>query len=253
MSGALFSLAGKTALVTGAAAGIGQALAHALASAGADVAVTVHHADADATRALVEATGRRYAQVAVDLSARFDARALFDEVADTLGPVDILVNNAGTIRRNALADVSEDDWSAVLALNLDAVWTLSQAAGHTMAQRGGGKIINLASLLSFQGGLRVPSYAASKHAVLGLTRAMANELSVKKVNVNAIVPGYISTANTAALRADAERSRQIMERIPAGRWGKPDDLAGAAVFLASNAANYVHGHALVVDGGWLAR
>jgi 2-deoxy-D-gluconate 3-dehydrogenase len=253
MSLELFTLQGKTALVTGGATGIGQAIAHALAKAGADVAITVHNSPAQRTRELVQAQGRRFAEVRADLAAGADARDILAGVAAALGPVDILVNNAGTIRRNALAEFSDDDWSAVLALNLDTVWRLSRAAGQAMVERGGGRIINIASLLSFQGGIRVASYTASKHAVLGLTKAMANEWSSKHVNVNCIVPGYIDTANTEALLADPERSRQILERIPAGRWGQPDDLAGAAIFLASAASAYVHGHALAVDGGWLAR
>ncbi|OEZ61681.1 2-dehydro-3-deoxy-D-gluconate 5-dehydrogenase KduD [Duganella sp. HH105] len=253
MAAELFSLAGKTALVTGGASGIGQAIAVALAQAGADVAITVHSAAADETHALVAATGRRYHEVQCDLGAQADVQALLGAVAAELGPVDILVNNAGIIRRADLAEFGEQDWSDVLAVNLDAVWRLSQAAARGMVQRGGGKIINIASLLSFQGGIRVPSYTASKHAVVGLTKAFANELSSKCVNVNCIAPGYIETANTAALRQDEQRSRQIMERIPAGRWGRPSDLGGAAVFLASSAADYVHGHTLVVDGGWMAR
>ncbi len=249
----LFSLAGKTALVTGGASGIGQAIAAALAQAGADVAITVHAAPAKGTRALVEATGRRYAELPVNL-ADADACAELPHVMQAaLGPVDILVNNAGIIRRADLGEYSAQDWDEVMAVNLNAVWRLSQAAAQGMVRRGGGKIINIASLLSFQGGVRVPAYAASKHAVVGLTKACANELSVEYVNVNCIAPGYIETANTAALRDDAQRSRQILERIPAGRWGKPSDLAGAAVFLASAASDYVHGHVLAVDGGWLAR
>ena len=253
MAAELFSLAGKTALVTGGASGIGQAIAVALAQAGADVAITVHSAAADETHALVAATGCRYHEVQCDLGSQADVQVLLDAVAAELGPVDILVNNAGIIRRADLAEFGEQDWSDVLSVNLDAVWRLSQAAARGMVQRGGGKIINIASLLSFQGGIRVPSYTASKHAVVGLTKAFANELSSKYVNVNCIAPGYIETANTAALRQDEQRSRQIMERIPAGRWGRPSDLGGAAVFLASSAADYVHGHTLVVDGGWMAR
>jgi 2-deoxy-D-gluconate 3-dehydrogenase len=245
----LFSLEGKSALVTGGAGGIGQAIAQALAAAGADGAITVHRGGGDATRALVEACGRRFAEVSCDLE-NCDADAV---LARAPAPIDILVNNAGIIRRAPVDEMSDADWSAVMAVNLDAVWRLSRAASRVMVERGGGKIVNIASLLSHQGGIRVAGYAASKHAVLGLTKAMANELAAKNVNVNALVPGYIATANTAALRADPERSRQILERIPAGRWGKPSDLAGAAVFLASSAADYVHGHALAVDGGWLAR
>lgn len=252
MGNELFSLRGKTALVTGGGTGIGQALARALAAAGADVAVTVHRHDGGGTRGLVEGCGRQYAEIACDLASA-DAQAVLEQAQQALGPVDILVNNAGIIRRAAACDTSDDDWDAVLALNLDAVWRLSRAAGTRMLARGGGKIINIASLLSFQGGIRVPAYTASKHAVVGLTKALANEWSAGQVNVNCIAPGYIATDNTAALRADAERNRQILERIPAGRWGQAEDLAGAAVFLASAASNYVHGHVLAVDGGWLGR
>jgi 2-deoxy-D-gluconate 3-dehydrogenase len=250
---AMFSLAGKTALVTGGASGIGQAIAHALAVAGADVAVTFHSQPADATRALVEDAGRRFMAVPCDLADPADARALLARVAADLAPVDILVNNAGLIRRDDLNQFSEEDWDQVLEVNLNAVWRLTQAAAIGMQQRGGGKIINIASLLSFQGGVRVPSYTASKHAVWGLTKACANELAPKNVNVNCIAPGYIATANTAPLRADEQRNRQVLERIPAGRWGEASDLGGAAVFLASRAADYVHGQVLVVDGGWMAR
>jgi 2-deoxy-D-gluconate 3-dehydrogenase len=250
---AMFSLAGKTALVTGGASGIGQAIAHALAMAGADVAVTVHSQPADATRALVEDAGRRFLAVSCDLADPADARALLAQVDADLAPVDILVNNAGLIRRDDLNQFSEEDWDQVLEVNLNAVWRLTQAAAIGMQQRGGGKIINIASLLSFQGGVRVPSYTASKHAVWGLTKACANELAPKNVNVNCIAPGYIATANTAPLRADEQRNRQVLERIPAGRWGEASDLGGAAVFLASRAADYVHGQVLVVDGGWMAR
>jgi 2-dehydro-3-deoxy-D-gluconate 5-dehydrogenase len=248
----LFSLQGKTALVTGGASGIGQAIAAALAAAGADVAVTVHSQPAQQTRALVEASGRRCHEAACDLRS-VDGRALLGDVEAALGPVDILVNNAGTIRRADAVDTSDEDWAAVLGINLDAVWRLSRLAGEGMLRRGGGKIINIASLLSFQGGLRVPAYAASKHAVVGLTKALANEWSARGVNVNGIAPGYIATGNTAPLRADPVRNSQILERIPAGRWGQAADLAGAAVFLAAPASDYVHGHVLAVDGGWLAR
>ncbi|MES2263002.1 MAG: 2-dehydro-3-deoxy-D-gluconate 5-dehydrogenase KduD [Pseudomonadota bacterium] len=253
MSADLFSLAGKTALVTGGASGIGQAIAAALARAGADVAVTVHSQPAAETRALVEAAGRRFADLPCDLADPLCAGPLLSAVEAALGPVDILVNNAGIIRRAAVSEYEEHDWRAVMDVNLDAVWRLSQAAAPGMARRGGGSIVNIASLLAFQGGIRVPAYTASKHAVMGLTKALANELSAQHVNVNAIAPGYIATANTAALRADGERNRQILERIPAGRWGEADDIGGAAVFLASRAASYVHGHVLAVDGGWLAR
>ncbi|SFV17371.1 2-dehydro-3-deoxy-D-gluconate 5-dehydrogenase KduD [Pseudoduganella namucuonensis] len=248
----MFSLEGKTALVTGGATGIGQALAAALAEAGANVAVTVHASPAEHTAALVAATGRKFHAVRCEL-ADADPQAVLADVAGALGQVDILVNNAGIIRRDEAASYSDEDWQAVLDVNLNAVWRLSRAAGAQMLTRGGGKIINIASLLSFQGGIRVPAYTASKHAVVGLTKALANEWSARGVNVNCIAPGYIATANTAALRADETRNRQILERIPAGRWGEAADLAGAAVFLASPAAAYVHGHVLAVDGGWLAR
>jgi 2-deoxy-D-gluconate 3-dehydrogenase len=251
-AGALFSLHGKTALVTGGGSGIGQALAAALAAAGANVAVTVNTHSGEATRAMVEGQGRTFQEVRCDL-ATIPAQDLLRQVAEGLGPVDILVNNAGIIRRAAASDYSDQDWDEVLRLNLDVVWRLARAAGGGMLERGGGRIINIASLLSFQGGVRVPAYAASKHAVVGLTKALSNEWAARGVNVNCIAPGYIATSNTAALRADPDRSRQILERIPAGRWGEAQDLGGAAVFLASAASAYVHGHVLAVDGGWLAR
>ncbi|QNM98875.1 2-dehydro-3-deoxy-D-gluconate 5-dehydrogenase KduD [Chitinimonas koreensis] len=244
---------GQAALVTGGASGIGQAIAAALARAGADVAVTINSQPADATRRHVEAAGRRLHEVRADLGRPEAAQRAVAETVAALGRLDIVVNNAGIIRRADAVEYAEEDWRAVLDLNLDAVWRLSQAAGSHMLAHGGGKIVNIASLLSFQGGIRVPAYAASKHAVLGLTRALANEWAARGVNVNAIAPGYIATANTAALRADETRNRQILERIPAGRWGEPDDLAGAAVFLSSRAADYVHGQVLAVDGGWMAR
>ncbi|GBF06078.1 2-deoxy-D-gluconate 3-dehydrogenase [Deinococcus aerius] len=248
-----FSLEGRVALVTGGAGGIGQAVALGLAQAGADVAVVVHSGTAETTGAGVERAGRRFLSVQADLAGPATVAPLVAEVEAGLGPIDILVNNAGIIRRQDAAEYPEEDWRAVLDVNLNAVWHLSQAVGRSMLARGRGKIINVASLLSFQGGVRVPAYAASKHAVAGLTKALANEWAARGVNVNAIAPGYIETGNTSALRADPERSRQILERIPAGRWGSPADLAGAAVFLASGASDYVHGHVLVVDGGWLAR
>ena len=253
MMHSLFSLAGKTALVTGGASGIGQAITHALASAGADIAVTVHTQAASATRALVEGEGRRFLEIPCDLAAPLSAQQLIADVTAELGAVDILVNNAGIIRRNDLSQFNNADWDEVMEVNLNSVWRLTQAAAAGMQERGGGKIINIASLLSFQGGIRVPSYTASKHAVLGLTKACANELASKNVNVNCIAPGYIATANTDGLRADETRNRQILERIPAGRWGQSSDLAGTAVFLASSASDYIHGQAIVVDGGWMAR
>jgi 2-deoxy-D-gluconate 3-dehydrogenase len=253
--GALFALDGKRALVTGGAAGIGAAIAEGLARAGADVAITTRSAPGADTLAAIERTGRGAHAVATDL-ATLDAVGATRLVADLerdFGPIDILVNNAGIIRRADAVDHGEADWKAVIATNLDAVWYLAQAAGRGMCTRGSGRIINIASLLSFQGGIRVPGYAAAKHAVAGLTRALANEWAGRGVTVNAIAPGYIATDNTAPLRADPDRTRQILERIPASRWGEAADIAGAAVFLASPAAGYVNGHILVVDGGWMAR
>ena len=249
----LFSLRGKQALVTGGAVGIGQAIAVGLAQAGADVAIVTHQADPRAAQQAVEDEGRCFVALRADLSQPEAAAQVIQAAEEALGPLDILVNNAGIIRRAPAHAYSPEDWQAVIELNLNAVWRLCQEAGRRMRQRGHGKIINIASLLSFQGGIRVPAYTASKHAVAGLTKALANEWAGQGINVNAIAPGYIVTDNTAALRADPERSRQILERIPAGRWGEPADLVGAAVFLASAASDYVHGHVLVVDGGWLAR
>ena len=250
-----FDLSGRVALVTGGGVGIGQALAVALAQAGADVAVTTHAHHDGTTGAQVQAAGRRFAAFQVDLSTQTsaDLDTLLDDVEAQLGPVDILVNNAGIIRREDAHAFSDADWDDVIALNQTAVWRLCRAAGTRMLGRGHGKIINVASLLAFQGGIRVPSYTASKHAVAGLTKALANEWASGGVNVNALAPGYIATDNTAALRADPDRSRAILDRIPAGRWGRPEDLAQPAVFLASPASDYVNGHVLVVDGGWLAR
>jgi 2-dehydro-3-deoxy-D-gluconate 5-dehydrogenase len=250
-----FSLEGQRALVTGGGAGIGQAIAIALSRAGADVAFTTHHRPGDETRAAIEAAGRKATDIRVDLSTltAASAGALWADLEAEFGDIDILVNNAGIIRRADLPVHGEDDWRAVMATNLDAVWYLSQAASRRMQERKRGRIIMIASLLSFQGGIRVPGYTASKHAVAGLTKALANELAPHNVTVNAIAPGYIATENTSALRADADRSRQILERIPAGRWGEASDIAGAAVFLASPAAAYIQGTVLAVDGGWMAR
>ncbi|MBS0253889.1 MAG: 2-dehydro-3-deoxy-D-gluconate 5-dehydrogenase KduD [Proteobacteria bacterium] len=247
-----FDLTGRVALVTGANTGIGQAIAVALAEAGADVALAGRSAPAE-TLARLAATGRRSADIRADLASTEPVARVVAEAEAALGPVDILVNNAGIIRRNDLADFTEEDWDAVVDTNLKVLFFLSQAVARGMAARGAGKIINIASLLSFQGGIRVPSYAAAKSGVAGVTRAMANELAARGVQVNAIAPGYIATNNTAALQADATRNRQILERIPTGRWGRPEDIAGAAVFLASSAADYVTGQVLAVDGGWLAR
>ncbi len=247
-----FSLAGKVALVTGANTGIGQAIAVALAEAGADVALAGRSEPAETLRAIA-ATGRKALNLAADLSSIAPVRQVIDDVLAAFGRIDILVNNAGIIRRNDLADFTEEDWDAVIDTNLKSLFFLSQAAARPMAAQGSGKIINIASLLSFQGGIRVPSYAAAKSGVAGVTKALANELAPRGVQVNAIATGYIATNNTAALQADETRSRQILERIPAARWGDPKDIAGAAVFLASSASDYVTGHVLAVDGGWLAR
>ena len=251
MSG-LFDLTGRVALVTGANTGIGQGLAIALAEAGADVAL-VGRTPADETAEKVRALGRRAAIVGADLSTIAPVQRVVDQTLSELGGLDILVNNAGIIRRADALEFSEDDWDAVVDTNLKSVFFLCQAAAKPMVQQGKGKIINIASMLSFQGGIRVPSYTASKSGVAGLTKLLANEWAAKGINVNAIAPGYIATNNTAALQADEERNRKIMERIPSGRWGQPSDLAGAVVFLASDASNYVQGHILAVDGGWLAR
>ncbi|WP_088184858.1 2-dehydro-3-deoxy-D-gluconate 5-dehydrogenase KduD [Sphingobium sp. Z007] len=247
-----FDLAGKVAIVTGANTGIGQAIALALAAAGADIAA-VGRTPAEETVAQIRALGRRAEFVSADLSSIEPVQRVVDETVAALGGLDILVNNAGIIRRADSVDFTEADWDAVIDTNLKSVFFLSQAAGRHMLAQGSGKIINIASLLSFQGGIRVPSYTASKSGVAGLTKLLANEWAAKGVNVNAIAPGYIATNNTAALQADATRNRQIQERIPAGRWGAASDIGGAAVFLASSAASYVHGHVLPVDGGWLAR
>jgi 2-deoxy-D-gluconate 3-dehydrogenase len=249
----LFDLTGRTAIVTGCSTGLGQGMALALAEAGADIA-GVNIADAAATRAAIEAAGRRYVDVAADVASTSDHARIIEAAVAAFGRVDILVNNAGIIRRADAIDFTERDWDDVIDVNLKTVFFLAQAAAKQfLAQGGGGKIVNIASMLSFQGGIRVPSYTAAKSGVLGLTRLLACEWAKHRINVNAIAPGYMATNNTAALRADPERNAAILARIPAERWGVPADLAGAVVFLASAASDYVHGHALAVDGGWLAR
>jgi 2-dehydro-3-deoxy-D-gluconate 5-dehydrogenase len=245
----MFDLSGSTALVTGARTGIGRGIATGLARAGADLVLHGHHDDLDDVEDEVRATGRDARRWVLDLS---DPARVADAAA-ALPPIDILVNNAGIIRRGPVLSQSADDWNDVLAVNLDAVYFLTRAVGAGMVARGSGRVIMIASMLSFQGGLGVAGYTASKHAVAGLTRALANEWAPHGVRVNAIAPGYIATNNTDALRADDEREAEIRARIPAGRWGRPDDLAGAAVFLAAPASDYVTGHVLAVDGGWLAR
>jgi len=247
-----FDLTGKAAIVTGANTGIGQAIAVALAAAGADVAC-VGRTPADQTVAQIAGLGRRAALIAADLSTIEPVGRIVDEALEKLGRIDILVNNAGIIRRADAVDFTEEDWDAVVDTNLKSVFFLCQAAGRHMIASGSGKIINIASMLTFQGGIRVPSYTASKSGIGGLTKLLANEWAAKGVNVNAIAPGYIATNNTAALQADEVRNKSILDRIPAGRWGAASDLGGAAVFLASSASDYVQGHILAVDGGWLAR
>jgi len=249
----LFRLDGQKALVTGASKGIGAAIALALAEAGADVACHGNSHAPSETAEKVRALGRQALALQGDLGQRETAAALVSEAVAKFERIDILVNNAGTIRRAPAVDFSEADWDLVIDVNLRSLFRLCQLAGRGMLERGHGKIVNIASLLSFQGGITVPAYAASKGAVGQLTKALANEWASKGVNVNAIAPGYIRTDNTSALQSDPVRSRQILERIPAGRWGEVTDLTGAAVFLASRASNYVNGHLLVVDGGWLGR
>ena len=253
----VFDLGGRVAVITGANTGIGQGIAVALAQAGADIAA-VGRTPAEETAAKVRALGRKCELVGADLSSIAPVQGVVDQVLASLGGLDILINNAGIIRRADSVDFTEEDWDAVMDTNLKSVFFLCQAAGRHMianhrATGRRGKIVNIASMLSFQGGIRVPSYTASKSGVAGLTKLLACEWAVDGVNVNAIAPGYIATNNTAALQADETRNRQIMERIPEGRWGAPSDIGGAAVFLSSSAADYVQGHVLAVDGGWLAR
>jgi 2-deoxy-D-gluconate 3-dehydrogenase len=251
----LFRLDGRLALVTGCRRGIGLAIAEALAQAGADIAGVSRSLEAEGSEVerRVRSAGRRFFAFRCDLADRAALRDLLAQIQSRLPPVDILVNNAGLIRRAPAASHPDEDWDQVLAANLTAPWILAREIGRTMLERGSGKIIFIASLLSFQGGILVPSYAASKGGVAQLVKALANEWAAHGVCVNAIAPGYIATDNTAPLRADPVRNRAILERIPAGRWGLPSDLAGAAVFLASRASDYVHGSILVVDGGWLGR
>jgi len=252
MAGERFSLDGKVALVTGASRGLGQAMAVGLAEAGADLVVHASSPPAGTARE-IQRLGRRAVALGADLSRRPAQDRLAADAIAAFGRVDILVNNAGTIKRRPAAEHADDLWDEVIEVNLSSVFRLSRAIGGHMLERGGGRIVNIASLLSFQGGITVPGYAAAKGGVAQLTKALANEWAGRGVNVNAIAPGYMETDNTTALRADAARSRQILERIPAGRWGTPDDIVGAAVFLASPAAAYVNGHVLAVDGGWLGR
>jgi 2-deoxy-D-gluconate 3-dehydrogenase len=248
----LFDLSGGVAVVTGASTGLGRGMTLALASAGADL-VLVDYQACDAVEAEVRAKGRRAASVEIDLTVPDAADRVVGAAIKAFGKVDILINNAGTIRRTPAIDVLEKDWDDVMALNSRTVFFLAQRAARDMMKRRYGKIVNIASLLAFQGGVLVPAYAASKGAVAQITKALANEWARDGITVNAIAPGYMATNNTKALREDPARSKAILERIPAGRWGTPEDLQGAVVFLASHASDYVNGHLLVVDGGWLAR
>jgi 2-deoxy-D-gluconate 3-dehydrogenase len=248
-----FQLAGRVAIVTGCDTGLGQGMAVALAEAGADV-VGVNVTEPRETRAVVERLGRRFLDLRANLGDIGCIEGLVAQAKSLSGRIDILVNNAGIIRREDAIRFTEKDWDDVVDLNLKTVFFFSQAVARAyLAQGSGGKIINVASMLSYQGGIRVPSYTASKSGVVGITRLMANEWAAHGINVNAIAPGYMATNNTAALRADTKRSDAILERIPAGRWGMPEDLAGPVVFLASKASDYVNGYTVAVDGGWLAR
>ena len=248
-----FQLDGKIAIVTGTSRGLGQAIAVGLAEAGADIAL-VHRSDGTETEDRIAALGRRVVTLHADLAEKGSAAYIVAETVARLGGIDILVNNAGIIRRAPVTEFTEEDWDDVMNVNLRTLFFLSQAAAKVMIAQGrGGKIINIASMLSYQGGILVPSYTASKSAVLGLTRLLANELAGRGINVNAIAPGYMETENTKPLREDPVRNQAILDRIPAGRWGSPEDLQGAAVFLASAAAQYLHGYTIAVDGGWLAR
>jgi 2-deoxy-D-gluconate 3-dehydrogenase len=247
-----FDLTGKTAIVTGASTGLGQGIAEGIAEFGADI-VLVDLVQSSDTNERIRATGRRTLPLMADLMHLSSIAAIVERTLIEFGKIDILVNNAGIIRRSPAIDFAEKDWDEVMMLNSKAVFFFSQAVARNMLKRKEGKIINIASLLSFQGGVNIPSYAASKGAVAQVTKALANEWAQYGINVNAIAPGYMATNNTKPLRDDPVRSKAILERIPAGRWGMPSDLAGAAVFLASHASDYVNGHVLVVDGGWLAR
>jgi 2-dehydro-3-deoxy-D-gluconate 5-dehydrogenase len=249
----MFNLKGKVAVVTGGAMGLGQGMAVALARAGADI-VSVGLGDHSETEGMVTTAGRKFLAVQADLFSTEPIQGVIDQVVAEFGRLDILVNNAGIIRRADAIEFSEKDWDDVMNINIKTVFFFCQAAAKQFIKQGsGGKIINIASMLSFQGGVRVPSYTASKSGIMGITRLMANEWAKHNINANAIAPGYMATANTAPLRADEERSAAILDRIPAGRWGTPQDLGGPVVFLASAASDYVNGYTIAVDGGWLAR
>lgn len=248
-----YSLEGKVAIVTGCSTGLGQGMTVGLAEAGANI-VGVDYVDAPETKEKVESLGREYLGIKANLLTVEPIEDIIRKTLDRFGKIDILINNAGIIRREDAIDFTEKDWDDVISINTKTLFFFSQSvAKQYIKQKTGGKIINIASMLSFQGGIRVPSYTASKSAVMGITRALANEWAKYDININAIAPGYMSTNNTAALRADKERNEAILGRIPAGRWGDPQDVAGPAVFLASEAANYINGYTIAVDGGWLAR
>ncbi|MBD0786671.1 2-dehydro-3-deoxy-D-gluconate 5-dehydrogenase KduD [Vibrio sp. Y2-5] len=248
-----FDVKGKVAIVTGCDTGLGQGMALGLAQAGCDI-VGVNIVEPTETIELIKATGQKFIDIRANLMKLDDIPSIISRAVEECGRIDILVNNAGIIRRNDAIDFSEQDWDDVMNINIKSVFFMSQAvAKQFMAQGDGGKIINIASMLSYQGGIRVPSYTASKSGVMGITRLMANEWAKHNINVNAIAPGYMATNNTAALRADADRNQAILERIPADRWGTPEDLAGPCVFLASKASDYINGYTIAVDGGWLAR
>lgn len=248
-----FSLKDKVAIVTGGNTGLGQAYVVALAKAGADLFVVTYDREWEETRKMVEAEGRKIEFFQADLTDRSQIDNVVNTCVEKFGKIDILVNNAGTIRRAPLLEYKDEDWNAVMDINLNSVYFLSQATAKVMVKQGSGKIINIASMLSFQGGKFVPPYTASKHGVAGITKAFANELAAHNIQINAIAPGYIKTANTAPIRADEKRNAEILSRIPADRWADPFDLMGAVVFLASKASDYVNGHILAVDGGWLVR
>ena len=248
-----FKLDGKVAIVTGGNTGLGMAYVEALAAAGADVLVTTFDNNTEEVKNIVESLGRKIVFVQGDLTKKETRDKVVSTCLEEFGKIDILLNNAGTIRRAPLLEYKDEDWQAVMDINLNSVYYLSQAVAKVMAKQGYGKIINIASMLSFQGGKFVPPYTASKHGVAGITKAFANELADLNIQVNAIAPGYIKTANTAPIRADKARNQEILSRIPAGRWGEVSDLMGTVVFLSSKASDYLNGHILAIDGGWLVR
>ena len=249
----MFSIEGKTAIVTGASKGIGKQICIALAEAGANI-VGVSQTSMDETKKEVEKIGKKFIEIKADLRSTEKLDEIIDTTIKGFGRIDILVNNAGMIRREDAINYSEEDWDDIIKLNQKTLFFLTQkVAKEFITQKTGGKIINIASMLSFQGGIRVPAYTASKSAVMGLTKALANEWAKYGINVNAIAPGYIQTDNTKQIREDEKRNKEILSRIPAGRWGTPEDISGSVIFLASDASNYVNGHTLAVDGGWLAR